>query len=407
MKIKLKFRKIKSSELIFFSGLFLWILQSYMIQTDFLRFYGYSLCTVVRLASLSLLVFKIIFIDYKYSKITFCLCIICLLIAMSTQFTTSQTTIDTFINVFIIIMAARNIPFEKITYFIFVVSSIGFLITISFAFLGVINNSVIITNGEKRYYLGFDYVSFASIYLVNIIFCGVYSYTAKKKNSLPWTYIILALGMDYFIYKMTATRLTFGIILIFVLLYIIVEKFHIPLFNNKRMMGIISIGLFPIMGLGTYWLSSSYIATDEKWMIFNKILSNRLLLNKRAITMYNIKWFGQVIEFNTDFNAGIDSYMYIDSGYMNLLLQYGIIAFITVLIIYSFMLWMSIKETNNVLIIWLICVCIYNMINGMLLSPVTTNSSLFAIWGLATEARKYEKRKIKNGYTYRGSNRYI
>ena len=181
MKIKLKFRKIKSSELIFFSGLFLWILQSYMIQTDFLRFYGYSLCTVVRLASLSLLVFKIIFIDYKYSKITFCLCIICLLIAMSTQFTTSQTTIDTFINVFIIIMAARNIPFEKITYFIFVVSSIGFLITISFAFLGVINNSVIITNGEKRYYLGFDYVSFASIYLVILYFVAFIHIQLRKR----------------------------------------------------------------------------------------------------------------------------------------------------------------------------------------------------------------------------------
>ena len=385
----LKIRKPRDSEMIFFSALFLWVLQSYMIQTDFLKFYGYFPCTVVRLMSLSLFAFKILFLDKKYSRLIFFFSVICLTVSIMVQFTTVETTINTFLNVFIIIMSARNISFERIVRFIFIVSGLGFIITVSFAFVGVLNNSALIIENKKRYYLGFDYVSFASIYLVNIILSGFYIYTIKRKKSLPWIYIVFAVMVDIFIYLLTSTRLTFGIVLMFICLYIIVEKLHIPLFKEKRIWKIISIVLFPVMGIITCWISYLYNSTDVKWIILNKLLSNRLLLNKRALTVYGLKWFGQVIEFNTNFSSGIDNYMYIDSGYMNLLIQYGIVAFIVVLTIYSFVFWNAMKREDNVLVIWLLCICIYNVVNGMLLNPVT-NSSLFAVWMFQQDLKRKE-----------------
>ncbi len=385
---------MKSSELIFFLGLFLWILQSYMIETDFLRFYGYFPCTLVRLTSLGLFAFKILFMDINYTKPVLFLSGVCLAIAIAVQFTANQTSINTFINVFIIIMAARNIRFEEITFFVFTVSGLCFLITIFSSFVGILDNSSITVGGVQRFYLGFDYVSFAPIYLINIIFCGFYTYTSKKKKSVPWIYIILALLIDYYIYYLTATRLAFGIVLIFVFLYIIVEKFHMPIFKNERVMHKVSVILFPLAGLITFVVSYLYDPANIKWKTLNQILSNRLLLNNRALSLYEIKWFGQVIEFNTDMSSGIDNYMFIDSGYINLLLQYGIIAFIAVLIIYTFIFGCSVKKHNNILTIWLICICIYNMINGMMLNPVS-NSSLFAIWLFSGDVKK---RRFGNGY---------
>lgn len=395
MTVNFKVKRLKVSEKFFFVGLFLWILQSYMIQTDFLKFYGYFPCTIVRVTSLSIFLFKIIFIDKKYSKMILSLSIVYLVISVMIEFTTTETTIDTFLNVFIIIMAARNIPFQKITNFVFVISGLGFLITVSAAFLGILNNSALIMGGKKRYYLGFDYVSFAPIYLVNIIFCGFYSYTTKKGKSVPWMYIIVALFADILIYLLTSTRLAFGVVLIFICLYIIIEKLHMPIFKERWITKILSVILFPTIGILTCWFSNLYVPNNAKWIALNKLLSNRLLLNKRALMLYDINWFGQVIEVNTNLNAGIDDYMYIDSGYMNLLLQYGVIAFVVVLLLYSFILRNSVKRGNNVLTIWLFCICIYNIVNGMLLSPAT-NSSLFAVWMFTTELKKRKKRwKLK------------
>lgn len=405
MAVNFRHRKLKCSETLFFGGLFMWILQSYMIQTDFLHFYGYFPCTIVRLTSLGLFAIKILFVDNKYSKSVFFLSMLCLIISVIVQFTSTQTSINTIVNVFIIVMAARNISFGKITDFVFWVSGSFFIITLCFSFLGIIDNSTLIINGTKRYYLGFDYISFAPIYLVNIIFCGFYAYTFRKKKSLPWGLVFLALLIDYFVYLLTATRLAFGIVLIFIVFYIFVEKFHMPIFNEGHIMKIVSSCLFPIVGIITYWLSVSYDATDIRWIALNQLLSNRIMLNNRALTLYGVKWFGQDIKFNTDFSAGIDKYMYIDSGYMNLLLQYGIIAFFVVLVVYSFMLRNSVKIGDNILTIWLICICIYNMINGMFLSPVS-NSNLLAIWLFVAEVKKRGV-KSENEYRHRRSDSYI
>ena len=60
-------------------------------------------------------------------------------------------------------------------------------------------------------------------------------------------------------------------------------------------------------------------------------------------------------------------------------MNFGVIVFVLILIMYSIMLYAAIVEHDTMLAIWLICVAIYSIFNNMLLSP-KENGSLFAIW---------------------------
>ena len=92
---------------------------------------------------------------------------------------------------------------------------------------------------------------------------------------------------------------------------------------------------------------------------------------------------------NTDTTQG--DYFYVDSGFMKNLINYGLIVFILILILYSVMLYAAIIEHDKLLTIWLICVAVYSVFNNLLLSPME-NGSLFAIWH-AIDLIKWHKQK--------------
>ena len=383
------FRRINLKNTLFFSGLFFWIIQEYIMRTKYLSIFGYAPCTIMRVIALTLLVFKIVCLDNKYSVKLLVVSIICCVAAFATQFSSNAESSNTMINVFIICMAARGIDFTEICKFNFGVSGSIFAFTVLSATLGIIENDYVRELFRVRYYLGFDYVSFPSIYLVNIIFAGFYSYTKKNKKSVPWILIIAALGLNFWVYQKTVTRLAFTIILVFLALYVITEKIKLPVFRDNKFNRTMAVVLFPLSGLMTYLLSIMYEASDFRWLALNELLNNRLLMNNIALQKYGITAFGQVIESNTNIQSG--EYFFIDSGYMNLLLRNGVVLFVLVLVIYSILLRNAIKTQNTVLAIWLVCVCLYCIVNGILLSPVT-NCSLLAIWQIREDILVMNKR---------------
>lgn len=390
-------RNVSLKKLIFFSGLLLWIIQEYMMRTKYLDFFGYGPCTVLRLIALTLLVSKITFLDTKYSVKLFCFSIVCCMVTIISQFTSNAESSNTMLNVLIICMAARGIDFVEICIFNFWVSGSAWFFTVLSAYVGIVDNDFIRELRRIRYFLGFDYVSFPSIYLINIIFAGFYAYTTKKGKSVPWVWIGVTAMLNLWVYKKTVTRLAFVIVMIFLMFYVLAEKLKMNILKYNRIVTLIATLLFPVAGMLTYVLSMMYNATDIKWMALNKIFNNRLLMNKVGMDKFGVTLFGQTIISNTDIQSG--EYFFIDSGYMNLLLRNGIVLVVLVLMIYMFLLRNSIKTSNTVLAIWLICVCVYCTVNGILLSPVT-NCSLLAVWQIREDVMdvhvKFVKR-IKSG----------
>ena len=78
----------------------------------------------------------------------------------------------------------------------------------------------------------------------------------------------------------------------------------------------------------------------------NRILTSRLQLGWNAINIYNINLFGQKIEWvnETQYLSEIQ-YLYVDSSFLNILLNYGIV--LLFLILLSFYLLGKLNFTKN------------------------------------------------------------
>lgn len=390
--IKPSMRSVSLKKLLFFCGIFLWIIQEYIIRTKYIDFLGYAPCKILRIIALILFFSKIVLFDTKYSLRLLWFLIVGFVIATISRFSSNAESSNTVLNVFILCMAARNIDFTEICSFNFWVSGSAWAFTVLSTYLGIVDKGFIRELMRTRYYLGFDYVSFPSIYLINIIFSGFYAYTKKKENSVPWALIIVAAMLNLWVYLKTVTRLPFVIVTLFLVFYVLCEKLKINVLKNNRIVTFLMTLLFPIAGILTYVLSNMYDVSNVKWIALNELVNNRLLMNKMGLERFGLTLFGQTIVSNTDMKSG--EYFFIDSGYMNLLLRNGIVVFVLILVLYTFLLRNSIKMQNRVLAIWLICVCIYSIVNGILLSPVT-NCSLFAIWQIREDIMEF-KVKIAN-----------
>jgi hypothetical protein len=366
--------------MIFYTAFLCWIVQEYIMKSDFLSYFGYIPCTTLRIGSIILLLIKIFILDVEYSKKSLMVIMIIAVIAIVGQFTANTESNNTLFNVLLLILGGRNILFSDICKFTYRVSGIIFLIIIILALAGVLDNSYLVEENRIRYYLGFDYVTFSSIYVINIIGCSFYYWYDKKDQGAPWYFICISIALSFWLYQKTGTRLAFGIVIIFITLYIVVVKFDYNFLKNNIITRTVMTCAFPLAGVLTYIISINYNSTDIRWIKLNELLSNRLLMNNRALKLYDVKLLGQSIVSNTDYINSSD-YFFIDSGYMDLLLRNGVLVFCSVLIIYTMLLRKAIQTNNKVLVLWYICVCIYNIFNGLILSPVV-NSSLFAVWML-------------------------
>lgn len=398
--IRISWRKnVSLKKALFFSGLFFWIMQEYIMRTKFLSFFGYGFCTIIRITALLLMVLKIILLDTRYTPRTFFLSVLFCIVAIVSQVSANAESSNTMINVFIICMASRGIEFSEICYFTFWISGGTWSFIVLSPYLGIVENDYIRESFRVRYYLGFDYVGFPSIYLINIIFAGFYAYTYKNRKSVPLILIVVAAFVNQWTYQKTNTRLGYIISLLFLALYILVEKMDFNIFKNCKMTRVLAMLIFPMAGILTYVISNIYNSSDVKWIAANKLLSNRLLMNKIGIERYGITLFGQVISSNTNMQSA--DYFFIDSGYMSLLLRNGLVVFSLVLLTYVFMLRSSIETNNTILAIWLVCVSIYCIANGILLSPVT-NCSLLAIWQIKDSVVDMKTRVINRIKSNRG-----
>lgn len=126
--------------------------------------------------------------------------------------------------------------------------------------------------------------------------------------------------------------------------------------------------MFPCAAIITF-LISIYYTKNSFFMTLNKLLNNRLEFNARAFRMYNISIGGQkIITSNGGFDADyVNHYFYVDSGYVYTLISYGIIFFIILIFLYSFLFQKAVRDNEFKLAIWCLVICIFSVINNIML----------------------------------------
>ena len=80
------------------------------------------------------------------------------------------------------------------------------------------------------------------------------------------------------------------------------------------------------------------------WTKLNDALSGRLQLGQNAFQKYGVPLFGQKITWvGYGMGAVAGEYNYVDCSYMQTMIQYGLIALIIIIAMYTFMMYMAVR----------------------------------------------------------------
>ena len=315
--------------------------------------------------------------------------------------------LDGFIGVFFVIAAYTSLEFNLIATGIFLVSShmssvknIAKTIAVTLLFgtvlFGVFSQIGIIEDRLDDYYrfgktahaLGFRRYGFPARQLVYII-C---TYICFKDKKMSWAEILLCAVACFAVFDITTHRLSFIISMMIIVLYVVIIKYEIIKINNIfvkscSLIGFTTVGIFSVI--------TAYFYEKMPAIIYkiNGIISGRIYMGYEAFNRYDVNLLGQQI--STDSTPEFGVFFYIDNGYLDALFKYGIVLFIIVTIIYTFIHWYSCRTNNKGLFIWATAAMVYNFIDNAWLDMIATGVTIIVFGAILNELRKDKNSNLK------------
>lgn len=231
----------------------------------------------------------------------------------------------------------------------------------------------IIPMGEKtagRYGLGFNnYIMGFYVFHVSMM----YIYLKRDKLNLKHFMKITFLNIIVFLFTKTRLTLINSLLVLFLMYIVNMDNFKL----NKKLQKIVSSSFIILFGL-EFYLTKEYL----KFPSLNTLLTGRLFFQNRAINKWGIDIFPRNIHYGIEnLSDGTRFVFYIDSGYMDLLVKFGIIFTIMMMIIYTYILFQSIKQKRYILTVWILGISIFNFVNTSFIN-ILMDSSILMFWEL-------------------------
>lgn len=241
---------------------------------------------------------------------------------------------DELIDLLILIVAVREVPFRNV---LKVYVAIGSALVLGIGVLsqiGVVEDWVLQawnSSGKQveTHALGFLY---PNEYAAHVFFLSaVWIVLRGKKTNYLEVIILMVLAGIVFRYTNAKTGLFSTVLL---LIGVVVWKMltHFTRVEQSKVTTVCSVilGILPLaICVGMILLTFGFHEESEVMMKIDKLFSRRLLLGKNGIENYGIHPFGQYIQMvgmtrDTDYAA----YNYIDCSYVSILLRFGLAAFV-------------------------------------------------------------------------------
>lgn len=321
-------KKTDSNILIFQFALFLYLITSLFAASlfEFMKLFA-IVSKVIRYTSYILLVWKIIQSGYYESGqlIKYGLCV--LLSLLSYRITGDKQLI--FLMLFL--MAIVNICFDKVLKTYLWANGIGMLLVFLTCKIGLIPDRFY-ESSRNRYSLGFGFTTTISNYWLYFIL----AYIAFRKKRLTIVEGLILEGINYYLFAKTDTRNAFAVSTL-----ALMTAYGLKLWNEKYCKKILTFFIQHIALLGTICITTLTLMWKQAGVAIitlNDLLSNRLRFSYEGLQNYGIRLLGQHIEWvggTRDFETTYKEYNYVDSSYLQIMLNYGIIVLLLLLIAYS------------------------------------------------------------------------
>ena len=235
-------------------------------------------------------------------------------------------------------LASRFVDFNSLIKFDFKIKIIFCLIIIFCFLLGFSETTVFYSyNGIARNSLGFGNPNTLGYYIFSI--CADYIFIKSKKISLLNLFVGIMIAMILSFISISRTP-SILIILLFLLSFF-AHRFKF-VFNSKLIKKILLLS-FLLMTFFTISFIKNYSSDSTFYNNLNESLSGRIVNSYRYLEKYDFKLFGQEISL-VNYNSTIN--LYLDNGYLKLLLNNGIVAFIFIFMIYYYLIKDSFKSSN-------------------------------------------------------------
>ena len=311
----------------------------------------------------------------KHSKIELYSILILIPIVSVIIYTTK--TYYTLLPIFLLIINVRNINLEKILrIWLFEIIILMLFVSVSY-YLDIIGETTHIVGreGDKiRYGLGYGYASFSANYFFH--FTLFYSFIRREK--LKVLEIIALFITNYYLYLKTDTKSAFACSVLLLFLILLIKYLKLSKQNNFLNKYTMLFGF--IISLGTLFL---YRFGTEVGELLNTLVTERLRLADKAWDEFGVTIFGQKILWVTE-NQWMSEieYDYVDSSFLNILFNYGII--LILLIIIGYYLLGRKKLSNNIFYTLMIVILGIHCIYDPQLLEISHNPSILFLGYLIT-----------------------
>ena len=210
---------------------------------------------------------------------------------------------------------------------------------------GIILDYIFDKGTRERHSLGFVWTTTGPI----IFFYFIMSYAYINRRKLKWSRILFFEGVNYWLYRMTNTRLVFALTSLF-LAFILLEIFNKKRFKFLSHFKLVYIAYPFLMWIFVLVVCKLYNRDVSKWVNINNMLTGRLTLSQDAINHYGINLLGHNVEWRgfsiSHATYATGEYNYVDSSYLQLTINYGVILMIAVLFVFSYAIYKHVKAND-------------------------------------------------------------
>lgn len=387
-------RTFKSNikEILYFIGFFLMGLSAVVIGNSYL--FGtkrFQICTIVQY--IAIIIFLTSFCVGKYKLMNL---ITVMLLGVATFLSAVVTHNLAFALFGLSIATSVRIDARKIVKNSVINNGIFLAIVIIPAMLGWIPDDIYYHGNMTAHCLGFAYYSNAP-YIVLMGTIAIYWLIRSKK--LERLFLVFSIPVHILVYKICTVRLTLYVYIIFLVFVLAANCINTK--KQHKCLTWIATLMYPVMAALVFWASFKY-RSSSILTFFNKIINYRLMFNLQGFEQYGVKLFGQQIRTSQEYidENFINHYFYIDCGYVYMLIGYGLIIFTVIMILYILVSRYAMKNNNIKLISWCFTVCIFSVINNIMLNTALNPLPILGInllWSnnIATNKKEIDNKQVE------------
>lgn len=265
---------------------------------------------------------------------------------------------EEYIYLLLLIIGAKDISFKKIIK-VYTATTLLLLVgTVICSLTGQVENLRYIQEGRRtRYAFGVNYPTDFSAHIFYLILCWAFLRGKKITYGELGVFTILGGLVYWFCDARMNTICILGSTVIFAIHKVLVKKAEQKkkIYYMHKGISALLIGSGTICASVMIWLTMLYSSENPLISFLDKALSSRLRLGKKGIDIFGFTLWGQRIPMIGlgSTTEDVDYYFFLDSSYIYILLQFGLLMLTSILFVW---LCIGIKSYSNQqwILLWII-----------------------------------------------------